>query len=96
MVALQHATIDRIPKPTADVEMEVVEGEVVLYHTGQTRAVYLNPTAAMIWRLCDGKRSVREIIRMIVSSYPEAAMTVADDVLMALKELQENGILAVS
>jgi hypothetical protein len=96
MEDLQHPMIDLVPKPTPDVEMEVVEGEVLLYHPSQTRAVYLNPTAAVIWGLSDGKRTVREIIRAIADFYPEAAMTLSDDVLMTLKELQENGVLVVS
>jgi len=96
MEDLRHPMIDLVPKPTSDVEMEVVEGEVLLYHPSQTRAVYLNPTAAVIWGLSDGKRTVREIIRAIADFYPEAAMTLSDDVLMTLKELQENGVLVVS
>jgi pyrroloquinoline quinone biosynthesis protein D len=86
--------IDLVPRPAADVEAEVLEGEVLLYHPWQTRAVYLNATAAVIWGLCDGNRSVREIIRVIGESYPGAA-TLTDDVLVTLKELQENGVLVV-
>jgi hypothetical protein len=76
-------------------EMEMIEGEVLLYHPQQTRAVYLNPTAAVIWGLCDGTRSVREIILLIGDSYPEAAATAADDVMRTIRELQESGILVV-
>ena len=59
MTGSQGTSIDHIPVPAAGVEMEVVEGEVLLYHPQQTRAVYLNPTAAVVWGLCDGSRSVR-------------------------------------
>jgi pyrroloquinoline quinone biosynthesis protein D len=91
----QRAMIDLTPKPTANVETEVVDLEVLLYHPGQTRAVYLNPTAAVVWGLCDGNRSVREIIQQIGEWYPEAAANLADDVLVTLKELEENGVLVV-
>jgi tetratricopeptide (TPR) repeat protein len=94
-VVTQHDMIAFIPKSAADIEMEVIEGEVLLYHPQQTRAIYLNPSAAVIWGLCDGTRSVREIIRLIGDSYPEAAATATDDVLRTLKELQENGVLVV-
>jgi hypothetical protein len=88
-------TIDLVPRPEADVEFEMVDGEVLLYHPQQTRAVYLNPTAAVIWGLCNGKRSAREIIRVIGESYPDAVATLPKDVLMTLRELQENGVLAI-
>jgi hypothetical protein len=48
--------LDPVPVPVADVKVEVIEGELLLYHPGQTRAVYLNPPAALIWSLCDGQR----------------------------------------
>ena len=92
MPGLQNAMIDHIPVPTADVEMEVVDGEVLLYHPQQTRAIYLNPTAAVVWGLCDGSRSVREIIRVIGESYPDAD-SVTDDVLATLTRLRESGVL---
>ena len=57
--------IDLIPKPVANVAEEVIAGEVLLYEPKQTRAVYLNPTAALVFDLCDGNRSVRDITRMI-------------------------------
>lgn len=95
MTGAQDTMIDRIPVPAADVETEIVEGEVLLYHPRQTRAVYLNPTAAVVWGLCDGRRSVREIVRIIAESYPDADANLTDDVLATLDQLRENGVLVV-
>jgi len=86
--------IDHVPKAATDVEIEVVDSEVLLYHPQQTRAVYLNPTAAVVWGLCDGRRSVGDIIRVIGESYPDAD-SLTDDVLAALNQLQESGVLVV-
>jgi pyrroloquinoline quinone biosynthesis protein D len=94
MTELQSTTIDQILVPATDVEVEIVDGEVLLYHPQQTRAVYLNPTAAVVWGLCDGSRSVREIIRLIGESYPDAG-SLTDDVLATLNQLQESGVLVV-
>ncbi len=94
MTGLQSTMIDRIPVPAAGVEMEVVEGEVLLYHPQQTRAVYLNPTAAVVWGLCDGSRSIGDIIRVLGESYPDAD-SLTDDVLATLNQLQESGVLVV-
>jgi hypothetical protein len=94
MTGLQNTVIDHVPVRAADIEMEVVDGEVLLYHPQHARAVYLNPTAAVIWGLCDGCRSVREIIQVVGESYPDAD-SLADDVLATLNQLQESGVLVV-
>ena len=39
--------------------------EVVLYERTTWRAHCLNPSAAAVWRLCDGHRSVAEIARTL-------------------------------
>jgi len=86
--------LDCVPEPAAQIETEIVEGEVLLYHPHDTRAVYLNPTAAVIWGLCDGSRSVREIVRLIGESYPEA-VDLADHVTTTLGQLEESGVLVL-
>jgi hypothetical protein len=85
--------IDRIPAPVPDVKVEVIDGELLLYHPRQTRAVYLNPPAAVIWSLCDGRRPVHEIIRLIGESYPESKASLTEDVLATLQQLHDNGVL---
>jgi hypothetical protein len=88
--------IDLVPKPVANVATEVVAGEVLLYEPRQTRAVYLNPTAALVFGLCDGNRSVRDIARIITECYPDEAASVSDDVFATIKGLQESGILVLA
>jgi Coenzyme PQQ synthesis protein D (PqqD) len=86
--------IDLVPKPAGNIETEIVEGEVLLYQPQGTKATYLNPTAAVIWGLCDGARSVREIIRLIGEGYPDAD-DMANHVMVTLRELQESGLLVI-
>jgi hypothetical protein len=93
MTDLQNTGLDKTPKPVADIKVEAIEGELLLYHPRQTVAVYLNPTAAVIWGLCDGQRPVREIIQLIEESYPESKATVTEDVLATLADLYEKKIL---
>jgi len=95
-MSLQSIDPDWIPKPAADVKAEVIEGEVLLYHPAQTRAVYLNPSAALIWSLCDGQRSVREIIGLIAEGYPDSKPNLAEDVLATLGQLRDNRVLIVA
>ena len=87
--------VDLVPRPAADLETDVIEGEVLLYEPQQTRAVYLSPTAALVFGLCDGKRSVREIIRLLSECYPDGTASLSDDVLTTINELRESGVLAI-
>jgi hypothetical protein len=86
--------LDEVPVPAADIATEIVEGEVLLYHPAQTRAIYLNPSAAVIWGLCDGRRSVREIVRVVGESYPDAGAELTEDVTTVVRQLRESGVLA--
>ena len=95
MSGVPHMVLDQIPVRSADVAMEVVEGELLLYHPQKASSVYLNQTAALVWGLCDGARSVGEIVRVLGDSYPEADASLTDEVLATLKQLQESGVLVV-
>jgi hypothetical protein len=91
----EHATmIDRVPASARDVETEIVGEEVMLYNSENTCAVYLNETAALIWGLCDGKRSVGEIIRLIGESYPDAGDP-TQEVMAVISKLRESGVLVI-
>lgn len=85
----------RIPVPADFVEVEVIDNEVLLYHPRQTAAVYLNPTAAVVWGLCDGTRSVAEIVALLEQSYPDADPPVAEGVEAALAGLQKDGMIVL-
>jgi hypothetical protein len=92
---LQDDTIDRVLVPAADVQMEVIGDEVLLYLPQHASAVYLSPTAAFVWALCDGSRSARVIIDLIKEDYPDAGANLSEDVLATLDQLQESGVLVV-
>jgi len=89
------ASPQTIFRPADDVEAEIVGTEMVLYHPTLTSAIYLNPTAALIWGLCDGQRSVHEITGIIANTYPDAGPTLADEVGETVDRLQQNGVLLV-
>lgn len=72
---------------------ESLDGEELIYDLELTRIVYCNQTAALIWRLCDGERSVQELIALLSEAFPEAAENLVDDVEEALLELKREGAL---
>ena len=44
----------------------------MLYRKGDRKAFYLNETASMLWKLCDGQRNVAAIEDLLRDAYPEA------------------------
>lgn len=53
------------------------------------RVVKLNATGAAILRLCDGKRTVREIVQELEGRYGKAGLV--DDVFQFLRRVFEKG-----
>ncbi len=93
MTASQNALLNTVPVPVADVRAETIEGELLLYHPLQTRAIYLNPSAAVIWSLCDGHRRIGDIVALIAESYPDSKDQLAEDVFATVAELRDSGVL---
>ena len=46
-----------------DLVVQDSENEVLIYDLKLNKAYCLNETSALIWRLCDGTKSVAEIIQ---------------------------------
>lgn len=81
------------PIPNEQFKIEEIDGETLLYHLGQTKTVYLNQSATIIWQLCDGERTVDEIVSLLQENYPEDAQTIAGDVETALTQFVNEGAI---
>ena len=55
--------------------------------------IHCSPTAALVWRLCDGERTVGEIVRLLSETYPEASASIPSDVSATLDTLAREGAL---
>ena len=82
-----------VPTPNTEYRLEKMDGELLLYHPAATTTVYLNETASLIWHLCDGQRSVGEIVASLQESFPEAGDGIASDVESALNSFVEHGAI---
>ncbi|NQU39481.1 MAG: PqqD family protein [Lentisphaerae bacterium] len=72
--------ICRRPRQKEGYRLEQLDDELLLYHLGETTVVYFNQTASLVWQLCQGDRTVGEIIDLLCAAYPEAADRVRVDV----------------
>lgn len=55
---------------THDLLVQNTHDELVVYDTRTDRAYVLNPSAAAVWRACNGKRSVQEIAQYLSQTTP--------------------------
>jgi pyrroloquinoline quinone biosynthesis protein D len=86
-------TPETVPKQAFGFFVEEMEGENLLYRLGGHKAIHLNDTATVIWKLCDGSRSVQGIIDLLKNEYPGAEAAVAADVREAIEMLVGEGAL---
>lgn len=66
----------------------------VLSDSSGCELLRLNPMAARIWELCDGRNRVEDMVAAIVERYEVLPRTCATDVVTALTALRRNGLIA--
>ena len=82
------------PRSRDDVLVEHVDNEVVVYDEASSEAHRLNPTAAFVWRMADGRRSVSEIAADLRRTFTEADGPESEDLVrLALDSLRRANLL---
>ena len=82
-------------KPVNKAELHLHrEGEELIAYDGKGHKLYsFNPTAHYIFNLCDGYRTVKEIIDIVAMGYDTRVEQVRDDVLELLTEAAHRGLI---
>jgi hypothetical protein len=83
----------RTPCPVPNVQPETLDGEIVMLSPTGSDILHLNETSALIWRLCDGQRTVDEMIALLQAAYPDAAGEIADEVPATLKIFIDHNVM---
>ena len=73
--------------------MEMLDGEALLYSCQHTKVVSLNHTAYVIWEMCDGQKSLKNITKLLCEAYPDSSQNIPQDVDQALSLLLEHQAL---
>jgi len=76
---------------TDEVVTEDVDDEVIVYDERTDVACRLNRTAALVWRKCDGKHTVEDLVRVLEADLGDIADE--DLVLVTLDYLSEQRLL---
>jgi hypothetical protein len=72
--------------------LEEMDGELLVYVEDREQVIHFNQTAALVWRLCDGSRTVADVVALLVDAYPDAP-AVRDDVRDTIARLVRCGAL---
>lgn len=85
---------DLKPVRKSEIKIEEIGKEAVLYSSNQKSIHVLNPTARLIWELCDGEHSLEDIEREIRQRFavPED-LDVMGDIRRTLAVFTEKEIL---
>jgi Coenzyme PQQ synthesis protein D (PqqD) len=76
----------------SDLVVQDLKSEILIYDLRIDKAFCLNFTAAIVWRLCDGKRSAAEMSQLI-SEKLESPVS-EDFIWLALDQLKRENLLA--
>jgi len=76
---------------TEELIVQEVGGETLVYDLKSNHAHCLNPTAAFVWRQCDGRNSMEEIARLLQQEMNAPASE--DLVSLAVKQLEKAQLL---
>ncbi|HVC34847.1 MAG TPA: PqqD family protein [Chloroflexota bacterium] len=83
------------PRRAPGFQIDDLDGEAVLFHPVKLTIMHLNRSAALIWRLCDGQRTLGEIRDLLSDAYPDAAPEIQTDVQRVLQMFLDNESIAI-
>jgi hypothetical protein len=72
------------------------DGWLVLVNLDTGRSLALNPTAAAIWRLVDGRRTPGDIAAALAETFTDTPAHLLDDVREVLSSFSDTGLVGYS
>jgi len=81
------------PRQAEGVMLTDADEESILYDPNQGNVHILNETGASIWNLCDGKRTIEEIAKIIEEEFEAEDESVLEDVREFVDELEKQGLI---
>jgi hypothetical protein len=81
------------PKIRPDLAVVEIEGEAVIYDEPTRDVLYLNPTASIVFGLCDGTGTVKEMAADIADAFRVPSEQVERQIRSLLKGFKKSGLL---
>jgi Coenzyme PQQ synthesis protein D (PqqD) len=92
---VKMSILHRVPRTRQDYHLSEMEGEFLLYNHERMTTIYLNESAAAVWRLCDGQRTVAAIVEFLRAVYPGAARQLEADVCGAIQQFVNDHMVTL-
>lgn len=83
------------PKRRADVLLATLDDETLLFRPERMTALALNATATAIWQLCDGERTIAQIVERLQQAYPDEWAQMPAEVEAGLRTLSSHAVIAL-
>jgi Coenzyme PQQ synthesis protein D (PqqD) len=81
------------PTPNTDVSIQRVGQEAILHDRRNGHAHVINESAAQIWELCDGRKTLDQIVSAFAVAHALPAVDVQADVQYILAKFHELRVL---
>jgi len=88
--------LDMYPVPHPQVAGRVIDGEAVIILSESNLVNVYNPVGSRVWELCDGTRTVDDVINLIVSEYEVNRERAQTDVVAFIEQLLVDRVLEMS
>ena len=82
------------PKVRDDLAVVELDGEAVVFDEGSCDLHYLNPTATVVFGLCDGTGTIEELAADIAAAFGADEAQVRADVAAVVEDFGRSGFLA--
>ena len=83
----------RRPYPVTGYQLEVLDDELIVFHPAGMKVLHSNQSGTLIWQLCDGQRTVADIVALLRAAYPEADAEIETSVQDTLQIFTEHGAI---
>ncbi len=84
-----------IYRQSQDCLLDDMGGEILLYYPVTAEAIQLNESSLIVWQMCNGTRTVEEIIDAVGELYPGQVKQIAEDVNFVIGSLVRSKALVL-
>ena len=75
---------------------KTVDEKVVLLNLSNGAYFSLNEVGALVWKLCSGKKTIRDIVSSVGRKFPRDKNRISKDVLGFLEELKRQRLVRIT
>jgi len=88
---MDESMLNAVFVPVEGMQSEQSGDELILFNSANAESFYLNGSAALIWALLDGKRSVCDIFDILADAYQDGPTEA--DILSCVQEFVATGLV---